>query len=465
MIILKIAIYARRSEEKETGESIQNQLSICERYIKSHYENFNIDKYYDDDYSGRNINRPQFMKMIKLAYGGYYSVIVFWKLDRVARNALDFLELQKRLSEVGVNLVSVTEGFDPSTVAGKLMMTMLAAVAEMERKNISQRVISNMNEMAKQGKWLGGVVPFGYKVKAIENNKYLHEDENSIKIVKGIFDKYLESNSLFAVSRWLKNTYGINKQPTSIKRIITNLVYVKADAEIKRYLDNKGIVLHGELNENGLISYGKADKTKEIGVSFRDETKWIVSVGKHKGIISGTEYIKIQNILKSKSNCGRRGTGDVSFLSGLCRCDICGSYMRTKQKKGGYRYFVCGKKDSMQNNCTNKSIRISDVEETVIDKLKNLSVKNITIKTKYNDTSQLKQEISQKQTQIKNLVRGMAAAPDIEDVILQQIRELKNETIALENIISEKEKENLLIDVNKYNKMNLLKSLKVFQLY
>ena len=262
----RFAIYARRSEEKETGESIQNQLNICKNYIQNNNKDIIIDEYFDDDYSGRNMNRPDFQKMMKLVKKNYYDSIVFWKLDRVARNALEFLELHKELEKIGVNIISVTEGFDPSTPAGKLMMTMLAAVAEMERKNISQRVISNMNEMAKKGKWTGGTVPFGYKVVGIQGKKYLEEDLNLIKITRSIFNKYIETESLFSTSKWLKDTHNINKTPTSIKRILCNLVYVKSDNDIFKYLDNKNIYLHGELNGNGLISYGKADKTKEDGV-------------------------------------------------------------------------------------------------------------------------------------------------------------------------------------------------------
>jgi site-specific DNA recombinase len=455
----KIAIYARRSEEKETGESIQNQINTCKNYVKSIYKSPHIDEYCDDDYSGRNMNRPNFIKMMKLVKEGYYSAVVFWKLDRVARNALDFLALHKELDKIGVNLVSVTEGFDPSTPAGKLMMTMLAAVAEMERKNISQRVVANMNEMAKQGRWTGGVIPYGYKVV----DKYLCEDEKTIKIVKSIFEKYLETHSLFAVSKWLKVTYNISKQPTSIKRILSNLVYVKSDNEIYRYLNSREITLYGELNGNGLISYGKANKTKEESVEFRTAKEWIVAIGKHKGIITGLDYIHIQKILESKNNSGRRGTGEVSFLNGLCRCAYCNSYMRTKQKKGGYRYFACGKKDTLQSACDNKLMKISYVEELVIHKLENLNVEDLIINFQYNDTTPSRKELDKKKDQIKKLIETLSFANDLEEVLLDKIRELKKEVTELELLIDEKEKENLLLDANRFSKDEYIEKLKNFK--
>ncbi|WP_050608256.1 recombinase family protein [Clostridium niameyense] len=467
MKIEKIAIYARRSEEKETGESIKNQINICRNYIERIYKNPLIDEYFDDDYSGRNMIRPDFNKMMILVKKGYYKAIVFWKLDRVARNALDFLKLHKELDKLGVNLISVTEGFDPSTPAGKLMMTMLAAVAEMERKNISQRVISNMNEMAKKGKWTGGITPYGYKTITIKKEKYLKEDNDTIKTVKEIFDKYLETESLFQVSKWLKQSYNIKKSPTSIKRILTNLVYVKSDNEISKYLTNRGINLYGQLNGNGLVSYGKANKTNDEGVEFRNISEWIVAIGKHKGIISGLEYIKVQHILKSKNNSGRRGTGDVTFLNGLCRCSYCGSYMRTKQKKktngGYYKYFACAKKDTGLEHCKNKMIKISDVEETVLNALYNYKINNIHTNNTPIDTSKLRNDLNKKQKQIKNLVLKLSLDDELEDIFLEQIRELKKEVNELQKNIEEKEKENLLNNVSNYNKDSFIKQLSNFK--
>lgn len=425
-----VAIYARRSEEKETGESVKNQLNICRNYAERHFPEAEIDEYFDDDYSGRNMNRPDFQKMMKLAKNGYYDAIIVWKLDRIARNSLDFSDLHKELEKAGVKFISESEGFDPSTAAGKLMMIMLAAVAEMERKNISQRVSTNMNEMAKLGMWTGGVVPFGYATTVVDGRKYLIEDNNNIKIVRSAFDKYLETESLFKVANWIKSEYGINKYATDIKRWLTNLVYVNGDADIEHWLLSKNIKVYGELNGNGLISYGKVDKTKDIGVEYRNEEDWIVSVGKHSGIVSGSEYINVQNIISKRTNSGRRGTGNPTFLNGICRCKYCGSYMRTKTK-GNYKYFACGKKDSYINEC------------------------------KIN-TSKLKVEVEKKNNQIKKLVQKISLADDLEDIFMEQIRILKDEIAELELNIRTKEKENLLNEISNYNKKDILSKLSNF---
>ena len=72
---MKFAIYARRSEEKDTGESIANQLKICRRYINLKFGDTEIiDEYFDDDFSGKNIKRPSFTKMMRLMKGGAYII-------------------------------------------------------------------------------------------------------------------------------------------------------------------------------------------------------------------------------------------------------------------------------------------------------------------------------------------------------------------------------------------------------
>lgn len=456
-----VAIYARRSEEKETGESVKNQLNICRNYAERHFPEAEIDEYFDDDYSGRNMNRPDFQKMMKLAKNGYYEAVIVWKLDRIARNALDFLDLHKELEKAGVKFISESEGFDPSTAAGKLMMIMLAAVAEMERKNISQRVSTNMNEMAKLGMWTGGVVPFGYTTTVIDGRKYLVEDANNIKIVRSAFDKYIETESLFKVANWIKSEYGINKYATDIKRWLNNLVYVKSDADIEQWLLTKNINIYGEINGNGLISYGKVDKTKDIGVEYRSEKDWIVAVGKHNGIVFGSEYIKVQNIIFKRTNSGRRGTGNPTFLNGICRCKYCGSYMRTKTK-GNYKYFACGKKDSYINECKNRQIRIELVEKMFLEKVQDKNILDIAIKESKNNTSKLKAEVEKKNNQIKKLVQKISLADDLEDIFMEQIRILKDEIAELELNIRAKEKENLLNEISNYNKKDILSKLSNF---
>ncbi len=464
---MRIAIYARRSDDKTgEGESIKNQLASCTKYANAYYPNALINEYWDDDYSGKNMKRPCFEKMMKLIHKNYYDVLIFWKLDRVSRNALDFLELHKTLEKLNVNLVSVTEGFDPSTPAGKLMMTMLASVAEMERKNISLRVSSNMTAMAKEGRWTGGATPFGYEATGVKGKKYLKAKDKEFDIAKSIFEHYFECESISKTAKWMRETYGISRDPSTLSRMLKSLVYVKSDNDILSYLKLKGVTINGKANGKGLISYGKATKNDEDKWEFREMKDWVVSVSKHEGIITGAQHIKIIETIESKNNTGRRGTGEVSFLNGLCRCKYCGGFMRTKQKLGNkYRYFVCGNKDMQKYNyeCENISLRVNDVEETVLHQLANYKANKCVVEIEETDRKPLKALLAKKQKQIKNLVLKLSEVDDLQDVFLEEIKELKKEVIELEDKIEDLEREDLLAQIDDYNKKIFFESLENFK--
>ena len=261
---------------------------------------------------------------------------MFWKLDRVSRNTLEFLKLNDELQKLNINLISVTEGFDPSTVTGKLMMTILASVAEMERKNISLRVTMAMIENAKKGRWGGGKPPLGYQtIKTSENGiifTFLKFNKD-IEIAKYIFDNFKVTASFRGTSRNLKEKYNINRTPADVKRLLINPIYVKSSEDIKIYLEKQGFKVYGEMNGCGMLSYGKEDSTNEEGKrKKRANSECIVSVGKHEGIISDVDFIKIYEVVKN-ARTGKPLKSKNTFLTPLVHCALCGSYMRTKTMK------------------------------------------------------------------------------------------------------------------------------------
>ena len=160
---MKIAIYARKSKETDTGESINNQINMCKDYFNRQYNDCTFEVFEDEGFSGGNINRPAFKRMMQLARHKQFDIITCYKIDRISRNTLDFLTIFEELKEYDIKLVSITEGFDPSTPAGKMMMSMISSMAEMERMNIAQRVKDNMTGLAKLGSWSGGTTPTGYR--------------------------------------------------------------------------------------------------------------------------------------------------------------------------------------------------------------------------------------------------------------------------------------------------------------
>lgn len=135
-------------------------------------------EYADEGFSGKNIQGHQrFRQMlddIQLGKDNVEYVLVF-KLSRFGRNAADALYSLQLMRDFGVNLICVEDGIDSSKDAGKLMISVLSAVAEIERENIRVQTMAGREQKARAGKWNGGFAPYGYKL--INNELLIAEDE------------------------------------------------------------------------------------------------------------------------------------------------------------------------------------------------------------------------------------------------------------------------------------------------
>ena len=181
---MRFAIYSRKSKFTGRGESIDNQVEECRRYIMAQYpetKESDIFIYEDEGYSGKNTNRPQFQQMIAEEEREPFDFIVVYRLDRISRNMTDFSLLIDILTKKGTSFYSTNERFDTSTISGKMMMTISAAFAQFERQIIAERVRDNVYKLAKTGRWLGGTPPLGFFSEKVE---YIDESGTDRKCYK-----------------------------------------------------------------------------------------------------------------------------------------------------------------------------------------------------------------------------------------------------------------------------------------
>jgi len=147
---MKAAIYARVSTVDQEPE---NQLQELRRYVDA--RGWTAVEYVDRGVSGAKDRRPALDQMFGDAKRRKFDVVVCWRLDRLGRNLKHLITLLEELQALGIAFVSLAEGIDATTPAGKLQMHILGAIAEFERARIQERVMAGLARARTQGVRLG----------------------------------------------------------------------------------------------------------------------------------------------------------------------------------------------------------------------------------------------------------------------------------------------------------------------
>lgn len=446
-----IAIYARQSIDKKDSISIESQIDFCKREVISEEE---VKVYKDKGFSGKNIERPEFKKLIKDIKKGVISKVIAYKLDRVSRSILDFNNLMETFRRHNVEFISVTEKFDTSTAMGRAMLNIVITFAQLEREQIAQRVKDNYYERGKQGRFLGGRVPFGYNNKKIElagkKVPILEINEAETLLIKKMFNMYSKTEmSLGNISDELnKEGYlsANNKawDSNKISRILKNAIYVEADINIYNYYKSKGVKINNdpsefENNENGCFVYGKRTANERRYTNLKDH---VLSLGLHKGIIDSDTFLKCQYKLDANKQITRSGSGKHTWLTGLTKCGYCGYSMSAVVNTSG-KYFNCrGKSNLKVCNGHSKTIFVKDIEDLVqqeiIERLEELSNINLNLENRNsNKIKEVKNEIKVIEEEIENLLEKISEANSITmKYINNKIELLDKEKVNKENKIN-----------------------------
>ena len=147
---MKAAVYARVSTFDQEPE---NQLHELRRYVET--RGWTLTEYVDRGVSGAKEKRPALDTLVRDAKRRRFDVLVCWRLDRLGRNLKHLITLLDELQAMGVAFVSLAEGIDATTPAGKLQLHILGAIAEFERARIQERVMAGLARARSQGRRLG----------------------------------------------------------------------------------------------------------------------------------------------------------------------------------------------------------------------------------------------------------------------------------------------------------------------
>ena len=147
---MRAAVYARVSTQEQEPE---NQLQELRRYVQA--RDWTAVEYVDRGVSGAKDRRPALDQPVTDARRRRFDVLVCWRLDRLGRNLKHLITLLDELQALGIPFVSLAEGIDATTPAGKLQMHILGAIAEFERERIRERVLAGLQRAKREGKRLG----------------------------------------------------------------------------------------------------------------------------------------------------------------------------------------------------------------------------------------------------------------------------------------------------------------------
>ena len=339
------------SAAQEERETIQNQIDFATNYCK--LNNIELTHIYKDDGVTGTLpldERPAGYEMLQDAKKEKFSLVLLFKLDRLGRSTRVILNAVHELDNLGVKVRSMTEPFDTSDASGRFLLTILAGVADLERSNILQRMELGATRAAKEGKFLGGQPPYGYRV--TKDGFYEPNYEpieglgmSEVDVVRMMYDMACEGKSTVRIANKL-NKLGVplltdirNTTKSSDRGWINSTVY--------RMLKKPVYI--------GIRQYGKNKIESTI-----------------PAIISKEQYDTAQRLIERNKSMIKGNVKHNYLLRGLIKCAHCGyAYVGNYNHGTIGQYIDTGnrhwRKKGLSSQCSGKTISLPWIENAVWD--------------------------------------------------------------------------------------------------
>lgn len=372
---MRVATYRRVSTEMQADEgfSLEAQKSRLQSFIDSQGWR-HVEDYADEGYSAKNIERPALKRLMGDIQKEKFDIVLVYRLDRLVRSVMDLHELLSLFEKHNIKFKSATEVFDTTSAMGRLFITIVAALAQWERENLSERVHFGMRQMVLEGKRAGAKAPFGYDT--VDKELVINEEE--AKWVRYIFEQYRTKGQQAIAGALngmgIKTKNGSRWRSTVIHTVATNPIYA---------------------------GYIRWNYRKASGSKTGNE---IVVKGNHEPLIPKEQFDEVQEIIEKRSGKGFKGHVHYPF-TGVLKCARCGSPMigaSRKKKHGLYRFYRCtGRFHS--KICDMPIISEDLVAKTFLEEVKAPEYKEVDIPETKDDSVEIEKQLSKVKARIERI--------------------------------------------------------------
>ena len=320
-------IYARYSSHNQKEESIEQQVEECMAFAALNHIKI-IQVYADKALSGRTDKRPQFQRMMRDAEKRQFAVVIAYKSNRIARNMLQALNYEDRLSKYGIETLYAKEEFG-NTAAGRFALRTMMNVNQFYSENMAEDIRRGMRDNAENCK-VNGALPLGY-VKGPDGRYAI--DPAEAAIVREIYTRVLEGEAYIDIANDL-NARGIKTK--------------------QKGLWNKNSFHRMLINDNYIGVYRHSGYVNEQGIP---------------PILEKEVFYAMQKHLETKKNPrGRHRENEDYLLTGKLHCGYCKSFMvgisGTSHTGGKHFYYTCNNRRS-GGGCKKKNVRKDFIEKAV----------------------------------------------------------------------------------------------------
>lgn len=410
-----VALYLRLSKEDELEEesnSITNQRFLLQKYIRDHtdLQNYTIEEYVDDGYSGKNFNRPGIQRLFQDIRKGKIYTIIVKDLSRFGRNYIEVGDyIEKIFPLLNIRFISVNNDFDLNSYALPSMNIAFQNLTyDFYSVQNSEKIKSVMSKKRSQGNYITVFAPFGYKKSENKHNQ-LEIDEEAATIVKLIFELYIKYGVKTEVARYLNKYHILTPQEYATKKGLKYQWKYKTETKmwnstmIRKILSNQVYIGHLVYHKKQALEVGSRQS-----ISIPKE-EWCICENTHPAIISKELFNLVNNkeFLVKKENKKikeKHRKGDPSSpIKGYVKCGGC-KHTLTRRNRYIPTYYCRYYYQEKNYYCCSANIKEEAIVDIVLSAIHNQALLISDLKALYEEyNSYIKRQNKKAETERKSI--------------------------------------------------------------